>query len=70
MRKVAHVWRRTARELSMASIHLPDGAFSILFLIFWWILAAVLITTTSSSRAGRDLLAIMHIQKGQDNEEN
>ncbi|MGD0171958.1 MAG: energy-coupling factor ABC transporter permease [Halobacteriota archaeon] len=29
----------------MALIHLPDGAFSIQFLIFWWILAAVLITT-------------------------
>jgi hypothetical protein len=39
------VWRRTARELSMAHIHLPDGAFSVQFLIFWWILAAVLITT-------------------------
>ena len=29
----------------MAHIHLPDGAFSVQFLIFWWILAAVLITT-------------------------
>ncbi len=29
----------------MARIHLPDGAFSIQFLILWWILAAVLVTT-------------------------
>jgi cobalt/nickel transport system permease protein len=39
------VWRRTARELSVAHIHLPDGAFSIQWLILWWILAVVLITT-------------------------
>ena len=36
---------RTARELSMAHIHLPDGAFSIQWLIFWWVLAAAPITT-------------------------
>ena len=29
----------------MAHIHLPDGAFSIQWLILWWILAVVLITT-------------------------
>ena len=39
------MWRRTARELSVAHIHLPDGAFSIQWLILWWILAVVLITT-------------------------
>jgi ABC-type Co2+ transport system permease subunit len=39
------MWRLTARELSMAHIHLPYGAFSIQFLIFCWILVAVLVTT-------------------------
>jgi len=39
------MWRRTARELSMAHIYLPDGAFSIQSLIFCWILVAVLVTT-------------------------
>jgi cobalt/nickel transport system permease protein len=29
----------------MAHIHLPDGGFSIQFLIFCWILVAVLVTT-------------------------
>jgi cobalt/nickel transport system permease protein len=40
------MWRHTAQELSMAHIHLPDGVFSIQWILFWWLLAAALITIT------------------------
>jgi len=35
---------RTAQELPMAHIHLPDGVFSIQWILFWWLLAATLNT--------------------------
>jgi cobalt/nickel transport system permease protein len=38
------VQHRIAQELSMAHIHLPDGVFSIQWVIFWWVLAIALIT--------------------------
>lgn len=39
-----HCGCRTAQELPMAHIHLPDGVFSIQWILFWWLLAVALIT--------------------------
>jgi len=45
------VQRRTAQELSMAHIHLPDGVLAIQWILFWWLLAAALIYDNPHHRA-------------------